>query len=132
MNKSDLRDIHHLHEIVQEQAKVLAAHIKLDEKADADLQKGVDEAKSTIEEAKRVHTAEALKMNKVMYGDKEAGEMGMKEKVDEMHKLLVQAQNVGGFFTGIKSLVGWLLVIGAFIALMKGWLSALVLYLIKP
>lgn len=49
----------------------------------------------------------------------------MKIKVDEMHALLVQAKAVGGFFGGIKSLAGWLLVIGALVALAKGWLAGL-------
>ena len=50
----------------------------------------------------------------------------MKDKVDEIHALLIQAKAVGGFFGGIKSLAGWLLVIGALIALAKGWLAGLI------
>lgn len=63
---------------------------------------------------------------RVIFGDEAIDEKGMKDKVDEMHKLLVQAKNVGGFFGGVKALAGWLLVIGALVALFKGWLVGII------
>lgn len=66
----------------------------------------------------------------VLFGDEKSEEVGMKAKVDEIHALLTQAKAVGGFFGGIKSIAGWLLVIGALIALLKGWLGALVAWVI--
>lgn len=62
----------------------------------------------------------------VLFGNEATKEIGMKDKVDEIHMLLVQAKAVGGFFGGIKSLAGWLLLIGAIIALAKGWLAGII------
>lgn len=60
------------------------------------------------------------KINRVLFGD-DVNEKGMKDKVDEMHRILVSAQNLGGFFTGLKSIFGWLIALGAVIAIFKGW-----------
>jgi hypothetical protein len=74
---------------------------------------------------------EVITLNRVIFGDEATGDKGMKEKVDDIHSLLVQAKNIGGFFGGIKSLIGWMLVVGAFILALKGWLSALIAYFIN-
>lgn len=58
---------------------------------------------------------------RVIFGDEATGDVGMKKKVDEIHTLLTQAKNVGGFFNGVGSTLKWLLVIGAVIGLIKGW-----------
>ncbi len=65
----------------------------------------------------------------VIFGNEETGDIGMKEKVDEIHQLLIQAKNVGGFFGGVKSLMGWMLVLGLFVALAKGWVSTFITFL---
>lgn len=70
------------------------------------------------------------KINRVLFGD-DVNEKGMKDKVDEMHSILMQVQNVGGFFSGIKGVLGWLLILGAFIALIKGWFGGAVLAVIN-
>lgn len=38
-------------------------------------------------------------------------------------------KNVGGFFGGVKSLMGWMLVLGLFVALAKGWVSTFITFL---
>lgn len=65
-------------------------------------------------------------LNRVIFGDTETGEIGMKQKLDEVHHLLVQARNVGGFFGGLGGGLKWLLIIGAVIALIKGWFSGVI------
>lgn len=112
-------------EDIQSLYEIVAAHNEKSETVDAHL---MDE----IAEIKNRHTVDLAEIakfqstiNYVLFGNKELKEPGMKEKVDEIHALLVQARNVGGFFTGIKALAGWLLVIGALVALFKGWLGAL-------
>lgn len=68
---------------------------------------------------------------KVIFGNEQTGEMGMKAKIDEVHELLIQAKAVGGLFSGVKSMAGWLLVIGAVVALAKGWAIGMLAYLLK-
>lgn len=97
----------------------------------------IEKLTKAVEEIKHTHlvdNAEIAKfqstMTYVLYGNKENNEIGMKDKVDEIHALLVQAKAVGGFFGGIKSLAGWLLVIGALVALFKGWLAGLLAWVL--
>jgi len=65
-------------------------------------------------------------LNRVIFGDTETGDIGMQQKVDEMHKLLMQARNVGGFFGSVGGTLKWLLVIAAVIVVIKGWFSELI------
>ena len=58
---------------------------------------------------------------RVIFGDEATGEVGMKKKVDEIHTLLTQAKNVGGFFNGLGNSLKWILVIAAVISIIKGW-----------
>lgn len=69
------------------------------------------------------------KINRVIFGD-DVNEKGMKDKVDEMHDILVSARNVGGFFSGFGGTLKWLLIIGAVIGLLKGWWGGIIHYLI--
>ena len=69
-------------------------------------------------------------IKRVIFGDEESGEQGMKSKIDEVHEILVSFKNVKGFFNGLGGWFKFLLVVGAVIALMKGWLAGLVAYLI--
>ena len=66
------------------------------------------------------------KINRVIFGD-DPNDKGMKQKVDEMHDILISARNIGGFFTSVKGVFGWLLILGAFVALIKGWFVGAVL-----
>lgn len=65
-------------------------------------------------------------MMRVIFGDKDHGEMGMKEKIDEVHEILTQIKGVSGFFSSLGAWLKWLLVIGGFIGLVKGWWVAVI------
>lgn len=52
---------------------------------------------------------------RVIFGDEQTGEKGMKEKVDEIHQMIVQVNGVGSFLK-------WIIVIGASLAAVKLWL----------
>ena len=60
-------------------------------------------------------------MMRVIFGDKELGELGMKEKIDEVHSILTQIKGVSGFFTGVGTWLKWFLVIAGVIGIIKGW-----------
>jgi hypothetical protein len=53
-------------------------------------------------------------IEEVIFGNPKTGEKGMKEKVDEMHELLLQAQ-------GWKKLGYSILLIAGVLAALKGW-----------
>lgn len=67
-----------------------------------------------------------LTHNRVIFGDEQTGDLGMKQKIDEIYKLLTQARNVGGFFNGIGGTLKWILTIAAIIVVAKGWFTAFV------
>lgn len=54
-------------------------------------------------------------LKRVVFGDSESKEEGMKQKVDEIHTILVQAK-------GIKGLFGTLILISATITVLKMWI----------
>jgi|CXWL01.1.fsa_nt_gi hypothetical protein len=60
------------------------------------------------------------KVERVLFGD-DINELGMKAKVDEMHELLTQAKNVGGFFGSIGGFGRWIFTIIALISMFKLW-----------
>lgn len=64
-------------------------------------------------------------LNRVIFGDEVTGDIGMKQKIDDVHDLLMKARNVGGFFGGIGGGLKWLLIIAAVIAVMKGWFASI-------
>ena len=68
-------------------------------------------------------------LERIILGDDELGEKGMKAKVDEMHSLLVQAQNVGGFFGSIGGIGRWIFVVAGMVAIFKLWGAALLAWL---
>lgn len=53
-------------------------------------------------------------MQEVIFGNAKTGEKGMKQKVDEMHEILVQAKGLKGFLV-------ILIIIGGAIAVLKGF-----------
>lgn len=55
------------------------------------------------------------KINRVLFGDKTTDDIGMKEKVDDIHKMLVQVNGVGNFLK-------WIIVVGASLAAIKVWI----------
>jgi hypothetical protein len=66
---------------------------------------------------------------RVIMGDQETGEVGMKEKVDGIYDILVQVKGVGNFFGGIGTGLKWLLVIAAVVGVVKGWWVGILGYL---
>lgn len=77
-----------------------------------------DEANNIVNMALDVTT-----LKTVVFGNKELGEKGMKEKVDEMHEILIQARGIGGFFSGIKGFLGIFIIIATAIIIIKGWMK---------
>jgi hypothetical protein len=69
------------------------------------------------------------RMTHVLFGNTEMKEKGMVDKVDEMHKLLVQAQNVGGFFGSIGKFGKWVFVIVGLLAMIKLWGASLIAWM---
>ncbi len=67
------------------------------------------------------------KINRVLFGE-DVNDKGMKDKVDEMHAILISAKNVTGFFGSLKNIFAWILVLGALIALFRGAFSSLIIY----
>jgi len=59
----------------------------------------------------------------VLFGDAVTNEMGMKQKVDEMYDMLIQSKGLIRIFGGIKGILGFLIVLGASVAVVKGWLK---------
>ncbi len=62
------------------------------------------------------------KIEHVLFGNKEIGEMGMKDKVDKMYELLIQSRGVLGFFTGIRGPIMGAIALATFIGWLKGWI----------
>ena len=77
------------------------------------------------------HKNEHELMMRVIFGDKELGEIGMKNKVDDMHDILVSIKNVSIFFSGVGSILKWLIIIAAVIGIIKGWWAGVVGYLLN-
>jgi hypothetical protein len=55
------------------------------------------------------------KINRVLFGDTSTGDVGMKEKVDDIHQMLIQVNGVGNFLK-------WIIVCGASLAAIKLWI----------
>ncbi len=55
------------------------------------------------------------KLNRVLFGDKDSQEIGMKDKVDEIHKLVTKVDGVGGFLK-------WLIIAGGALGAIKLWM----------
>ena len=55
-------------------------------------------------------------LNHVIFGNKETMEKGMKEKVDEMHEILIA-------FRGIPKILGIIVLVGAALLTVKGWIK---------
>lgn len=53
--------------------------------------------------------------HRAIFGDDELGDTGMKNKVDEIHKMIVQVNGVGSFLK-------WIIVISASLAALKLWI----------
>lgn len=103
-------------------SKIVTEHNKKSEALD----------KSVLRDIEEIEKFQS-KVSHLLFGDKELGEIGMKEKVDEIHQLLTQARTVRDFFGGFRGPVTMLLLIGGFIALFKTFGGALIGWLtLKP
>lgn len=58
----------------------------------------------------------------LLFGNPHTGEMGMKEKLDEIHNILTQSKGVIAFFGGVRGILGFVIVLGAVITVVKSWL----------
>lgn len=83
----------------------------------------MDELKKQFDDHVRSNEHDFAILERAVFGDKDLNEMGMKEKVDEMHRMLVQAKGVTGFFTGLRGGLMLLLAVVAVIGWIKGWLK---------
>lgn len=72
------------------------------------------------------------KTERAIWGDKELGEKGMKEKVDEIHTLLTQARTIRDFFGGFRGPATWILTIAGLIAILKVFGSTILVWLMPP
>ena len=97
-------------EITQIERRAWTAHLAEDEA----FQK--ESARSQVENAKSMD-----KLNHAVFGVDD--EVGMKQKVDELHALLTQSKNVIGFFSGFRGPASLLIVVAAAIVLIKGGLA---------
>lgn len=61
-------------------------------------------------------------LEEVIFGNSKTGEKGMKQKVDEIHDIITQSKGVISFFGGLKGILGFIIVLGAVITIVKGWL----------
>lgn len=73
-----------------------------------------------------VYREEHELMMRVIFGDKDLKELGMKDKVDAMYDILIQIKGVSGFFGGIGGWLKWLIIIAGVIGIIKGWWVAAV------
>jgi len=62
-----------------------------------------------------VHNDQLITIKNTLYGNKETGVVGMNEKLDSIHELLIQAK-------GLKGLLNVIVLCAAVIAIVKGWL----------
>jgi hypothetical protein len=89
----------------------------------------------TLEETMKDHIlkeeAKFAAYDRAIFGDKELGQKGLIEMNREMYDLLMGARHVGGFFGGLKGSLGWLLLIAAVVATLKGWWVGIIGYLIS-
>ena len=67
-------------------------------------------------------------INKVIFGDKEVGTVGMKDKVDEMHEILMNIKGSGKVINGVGSMIKYLMIVALVVAFFKGWLWDLITY----
>lgn len=60
-------------------------------------------------------------LQRVIFGDNVTGEMGMKEKVDEMHQILTNVKGANRIFGGTANYIKGLIIIVGMIGIIKGW-----------
>ena len=58
----------------------------------------------------------------LLFGNPATKEPGMKQKVDDIHDILTKSKGVIAFFGGVKGVLGFILIVGAAVTLIKSWL----------
>ena len=74
------------------------------------MQDDIEKMKHTV----AVHDDHIAQIRNTLYGNKDIGLVGMNEKRDSIHEILVQAKGLKGLLNGVVLLV-------AVIAIVKGW-----------
>lgn len=74
-----------------------------------------------LEEYKNIKE-EVRTLNYVIFGNPHTGEKGMKQKLDEVHEILLQSKGVISFFGGVKGILGLAITVAAALTILKGWL----------
>ena len=74
------------------------------------MQDDIEKMKNTLE----LHNDQLITIKNTLYGNKETGVVGMNEKLDSIHELLIQAK-------GLKGLLNVIVLCAAVIAIFKGW-----------
>lgn len=69
-------------------------------------------------------------LNRVIFGDKETGELGMHDMVKEMYAIMTGAKNLIAFIDRFGTLIKWIAGVGIAIAVFKGWFAGLVAIII--
>lgn len=61
------------------------------------------------------------KMDRVLFGDSETGEIGMNDKVNAMYDVMMKGRGIISLFGGTKNVVLFAVALGALIAYVRGW-----------
>jgi hypothetical protein len=93
-----------------EHTKQLEVYTKKVDNCMSDLKTHIDDNDSNVKNM----ALDVTILKTVVFGNKELGEKGMKEKVDDMHEILMG-------FRGMKSILGVVILIGLAIATIKGF-----------
>lgn len=75
------------------------------------MQDDIEKMKHTV----AVHDDNIAQIRNTLYGNKDIGLVGMSEKLDSIHEILVQAK-------GLKGLLNGVVLLAAVIAILKGWI----------
>ena len=59
------------------------------------------------------------KIGRVLFGDADTQEIGMKQQVEEIYTILVQIKGITNFFGGVKWILGFLVVAAAAVLVFK-------------
>lgn len=68
---------------------------------------------------------------RVIFGDDELGEMGMKEKVDEIYDILTSAKNLIKVLDTFSLVLKWVAGIVIIFGLFKGWFAGLIAFILN-
>lgn len=75
------------------------------------MQDDIQKMKNTLD----IHDDHIAQIRNTLYGNKDIGLVGMSEKLDNIHEILVQAK-------GLKGLLNGVVLLAAVIAIVKGWI----------